>query len=401
MAAIDAAAADYVRARAEQTPAPNGSRDAVRDCRLFRSRRAQHYAHSCSRLQELTAGPSYAGEWALFCDYTTATGQSALPTTVTALTGFFTALPARPATLARRVRAIAAAHRRAGYLLSRPADGPAAPAPPRPAHHRWTEAGPLIAACPSRGWPHGLHGRRDAFLVVATVAFGLSPAAARALHPDGVTLAALSGADARDPVALAGQDVPTAPDPRACPACAVVRWLDTLGVLDGQGRGSARMDLTAAHAPTRDSHHQHLPRTPHRWHGTAILLPAIDQHGWHDDYRPLTTRTIRTRLALASDRAHQVASSVTAPGAPSRGDREADGSPTPDTTDRTPGAAEPRRGPHPSGRDRRGRRCAQRSDRRPTRGTHLSSSNGDEAWMQAGVVRIRVIGRVRSCGLPR
>lgn len=47
------------------------------------------------------AGLSYAREWALFCDFTTATGQPTLLTTVDALTGFLTALPARPATLAR------------------------------------------------------------------------------------------------------------------------------------------------------------------------------------------------------------------------------------------------------------------------------------------------------------
>ncbi|SFO55371.1 hypothetical protein SAMN05216207_10868 [Pseudonocardia ammonioxydans] len=278
------------------------------------------------------AGPSYVGEWALFCDYTTARGQPALPTTVDALTGFFTALPARPATLARRVRAIAAAHRRAGYLLSRPDHGPAAPPPPRPARHRWTAAGPLLAACPTRGWPHGLHGRRDAFLIVATIGLDLPHRDARALRPDAVTLAGSGGEHPDDQVSVADQDVPTEPDPRACPACAVVRWLDTLGVLDGLGRGSARMDLTAAHAPTRDSAHQHHPRTPQRWHGAAILLPAIDQHGWHDDYRPITTRTIRTRLALAGHRAHRATSSVTAPGTPSRGDREADASPTPATT---------------------------------------------------------------------
>jgi len=77
------------------------------------------------------AGPGYVGEWGLFYDYTAAADLPALPTTVAALTGFLTALPARPATLARRVRAIAAAHRRAGYLLTRPDTGPAAPYPAR------------------------------------------------------------------------------------------------------------------------------------------------------------------------------------------------------------------------------------------------------------------------------
>jgi len=59
--------------------------------------------------------------------------QPALPTTLAALTGFLAAPTGRPATVARRVRAIAAAHRRAGHLLTRPDTGPAAPHPtPRP-----------------------------------------------------------------------------------------------------------------------------------------------------------------------------------------------------------------------------------------------------------------------------
>jgi len=269
------------------------------------------------------AGPSYAGEWALFCDYATATGQPALPTTVAALTGFLTTLPARPATLARRVRAIATAHRHAGHLLNRPDIGPAAPAPPVQRRPRWPDPGPMIAACPTRGWPHGLHGRRDAFLVVLTVGLALSYPAARALTPAAVVVDTTTdpptGGAVDDVVAIAGQVVPTDVDPRACPACAVVRWLDILGTLDGLGRGSARMDLVAAHAPTHDTPHTHRPRAPHRWRGAATLLPAIDQHGWLDDYRPITARTIRTRLARAAARStHSVAEeAVLPPGIPS------------------------------------------------------------------------------------
>ncbi|MBP2371728.1 hypothetical protein [Pseudonocardia parietis] len=291
-----------------------------------------------------TVAPGYAGEWALFCDYTTATGQPTLPTTVDALTGFFTALPARPATLARRVRAIAAAHRRAGHLLSRPDDGPAALAPPPTPQQRWAEASSLIAACPTRGWPHGLHGRRDAFLIVAIVGLDLPHRAARALQPDAVTVADSCSENAEDQISVAGQDVPTDPDPRACPACAVVRWLDTLGILDGLGRGSARMDLTAAHTPTHDSNHQHHPSAPHRWRHAATLLPAIDQHGWHDDYRPMTTRTIRTirtRLARARDQARQATSASTASDAVSSSDSD---SPQPPATTTTT-AHEPNGGP--------------------------------------------------------
>ncbi|WP_145984235.1 hypothetical protein [Pseudonocardia sp. EC080610-09] len=259
------------------------------------------------------AGPGYAGEWALFCDYTTATSQPTLPTTVAALTGFLTTLPARPATVARRVRAIAAAHRRAGHLLQRPDIGPAAPPIPPQQLPLLTGPGPMIAACPTRGWPHGLHGRRDAFLTVLTTSLALPYPVARTLTPTaivtGIADDQLTDCDVDDDtdclVAIAGQTVAQDVDPRECPACAVVRWLDILGTLDGLGRGSARMDLVTAHAPTADTPHTHRPKSPHRWRDAATLLPAIDQHGWLDDYRPITTRTMRTRMARTSDRAAQ------------------------------------------------------------------------------------------------
>ena len=248
------------------------------------------------------AGAGYRREWVLFCDYAAATGQPALPTTVATLAGFFAALPARPATQARRVRAIAAAHRRAGHLLDRPPSGPAARPDPAP-RLRAARAGgadpvEMIATCATRGWPHGLHGRRDAFLVVTALVLDLPQAPVRGLVPAEITLGA-------DGVRVGDQAVPTDPDPRRCPSCAVVRWLEILGVLDGLGRGSARMHLTSAHAPTALDPHRHECREPQRWRATATLLPAIDRHGWHDDYQPLTDRTIRTRLALAAIRASQ------------------------------------------------------------------------------------------------
>ncbi|WP_143510710.1 hypothetical protein [Pseudonocardia sp. Ae717_Ps2] len=238
----------------------------------------------------------------LFCDYATATGQPALPTTVATLVGFFAALPARPATQVRRVRAIAAAHRWAGHLLARPQNGPAA-LPGATLRLRAARTGgvdpvEMIAACATRGWPHGLHGRRDAFLIVTALVLNLPQARVRGLVPAEVTLAS-------DGVLVGAQAVPAEVDPRRCPACAVVRWLEILGVLDGLGRGSARMDLTGAHAAATTDPHRHECRGPQRWRAAATLLPAIDRHGWHDDYQPITTRTIRTRLALAATRATQ------------------------------------------------------------------------------------------------
>jgi hypothetical protein len=258
------------------------------------------------------AGPGYCREWALFCDYAAATGRSALPTTVDTLAGFVTAVPARPDTLGRRIRAIAAAHRHAGHLLPRPDTGPAAPPVPRPVRVARADPRDMIAACPSCGWPHGLHGRRDTFLVVTTQILNLTHDRTRALVPSDIRFSAdpvfdtlATGTLAADGVRLAERPVPVDTDPRRCPTCAVVRWLDILGTLDGLGRGSARMDLTTAHAPTPADPHRHQPRTPQRWRAAATLLPAIDRHGWHDDYRPLTTRSIRTRLSRILDRAAQ------------------------------------------------------------------------------------------------
>ena len=116
--------------------------------------------------------------------------------------------------------------------------------------------------------------------------------------------------------------VPTSDDPRTCPACAIVRWLDILGVADGLGRGSARMHLTDATTPTALSPHHHTPTHPARWRRAAQLLPAIDRHGWIDDYQPLSTRSIHTRLTLvtgphdyphAEPRDHASASTTPAP----------------------------------------------------------------------------------------
>jgi hypothetical protein len=241
----------------------------------------------------------YAREWALFCDYTAATGQPALPTTLTALTGFLTQIPARGTTPARRVAAIAAAHRNAGYLLQRPTGAPPPAITETGRRDARADPGQMIAACPTRCWPHGFLGRRDAFLIVLTGVLGYSHTQARHIQPTDIT----TSPDTEVVPGIRGQALPTSDDPRTCPACAAVRWLDILGIADGLGRGSARMHLSAASAPTPLSPHQHTPTDPARWPHAAQLLPAIDRHGWIDDYQPLSTRSIHTRLTLAAHRA--------------------------------------------------------------------------------------------------
>ncbi len=303
-----------------------------------------------STAEPAAGGPSSPAEWALFCDYTAATDQPTLPTTVGALPGFLVAVPAAPATVARRVRAIAAAHRRAGYLLERPVAWPdlrvALPyALAGPDQQHQGHLGPviggagadagfapgrLLAGCPTRGWTEGLWGRRDAFLVVLTSHLRLTLSAVRAATSADIDF---DTSESQDPsVVIAGSVVPITDDARTCAACAVVRWLEVLGDLDGLGRGSARKTLTDAHA-ARAQPHVHATGEPARWRGAAQLLPAIDQHGGHDDYRPMTTRALRSRLALARARAQH--------GDPKAPQARSDTEPT-----RARSAAQPPRGAH-------------------------------------------------------
>jgi hypothetical protein len=163
----------------------------------------------------------------------------------------------------------------------------------------------LIAACPTSGWPSGFHGRRVAFLIVLTKVLGYTTTQARQLRtgdidPDPIS-SPISIHTAVGP-RIRGSAVPTSDDPRSCPACAVVRWLETLGAAEGLGRGSARMHLHAAQPTTPTSPHNHTITSPHRWRQATQLLPAIDRHGWIEDYRPMSTRSITTRLALAASR---------------------------------------------------------------------------------------------------
>jgi hypothetical protein len=256
-------------------------------------------------------GPGYIREWALFCDYTAAVGQPALPTTLKALTGFLTQVPAHGTTRGRRVAAIAAAHRHAGYLFDHPTHTrrSADQSNTRP------DPGAMIAACPTRGWPHGMSGRRDGFLIVLTAVLDLRHTHARRITSADLTTRThpeTSDGSGTHPSAdgagvgwrVGGRIVPASDDPRGCPACAVARWLEILGIADGLGRGSAHMHLSAAHAPTPHSAHRHTVAGPPRWRAAAQLLPAIDRHGWIDDYQPLSTRAIHTRLTLAASRAH-------------------------------------------------------------------------------------------------
>jgi hypothetical protein len=231
----------------------------------------------------------YAREWSLFADYCTATAQPALPTSLAALRGFFRQVPGKPATLRRRLRAIAAAHRAAGVLLYQP------PQPgERDSGALLRDAGELIAACPTRGWPAGFTGRRDAFLVVLTTVLGHSHAAARE-----ITAGHIDIGDGM--IRIAGRAVPVSTDPRRCPRCAVARWLVVLDEADGLAPRTVHDELTLARPATASAEHAHAAPGTGRWRATGPLAPTIDRYGWRGG-RPLSRRAIGTILTTTAAR---------------------------------------------------------------------------------------------------
>jgi hypothetical protein len=245
---------------------------------------------------------SYHREWALFADYCTAMGYPALPTTPAAVRGFFRQVSAAPATRQRRLLAISRAHREADCLFYQPPD----PTQPERTEARLAAAAAMIAACPTRGWPVGLTGRRDAFLVVLLEVLGHTHRQVQRLTSDEV--------DAGDgTIRIRGRTVPESDDVRTCPRCAVARWLSVLDHPDPIGRSHAYTRIATARTPRPGDEHRHHPGDPTRWRAAPYLAAAIDQHGWINGKRPLSRSSIGTRLqqahaqtpGSATARAHQ------------------------------------------------------------------------------------------------
>ncbi len=108
-------------------------------------------------------GAGYAADWALFTDWCTATNRVVLPADWATITAFTAGCPGAPATIRRRLAAIAHHHRAAGH------PAPANPMPPAawPTRER-IDAGQvdmLMRLLPSHGWIGGLFGRRDRALL--------------------------------------------------------------------------------------------------------------------------------------------------------------------------------------------------------------------------------------------
>ena len=239
----------------------------------------------------MSMAPALSPVWALFRDWCEAADRPSLPTTAETIAEFFAGVPAAPATRAKRLQVIRRVHRHTGHPLALPTPTPVAS--PWREGEGWLDLTGTLTRCPTGGWTAGLAGRRDAYLAVLTCAGRLTRETARTTaitdidrRPDGTW-------------SVRGIPVPRTEEPRECPACALVRWLQVLVLWEERGRASVRSFLAGhrphgTHACTQDCGHKGLPPT-------TVLLPGIDKHGWLTDWEPVSARTVSAILAHCQD----------------------------------------------------------------------------------------------------
>lgn len=170
--------------------------------------------------------------WALFTDFCAATGQIPLPASPATLAAFRAEIIAGPATIARRVRAIDAAHTAAGFpapaKTAKLVASPGCLPPPRFDQDLVARA---LEVIPVGGWPVGIVGRRDAAIVALVCTGGLTRAEVHALRTDATPTPLLAG-------------IPKTEAPGPCPACALSRWLRVANDLERCGWLAVRAVLS-------------------------------------------------------------------------------------------------------------------------------------------------------------
>lgn len=247
--------------------------------------------------------------WSLFADWCVAAGRCALPADPATVATFLTEVPAGPATLARRLRAIDEVHRSAGV----PVPGSAGtfddligrrPAVPRFAPDQVARA---LGAILVGGWPTGIVGRRDAAVVALICCAGFTRAQVQALR----TGAAPPG-EHRVPGDRAGlvellEKTPRSEDAGHCPRCALTRWLYVVASVERLGWRAVRGELADCGAVAAADIERHTCELPTDWLGWQLpgspLFWSIDRHGIPQTRWPISTRSltaiVATRLAAA------------------------------------------------------------------------------------------------------
>ena len=235
---------------------------------------------------------AYAGDWALFVDWCTATGHTPLPADSTTLEAFTVGCPGAPATLRRRRRSIDHQHTAAGHP---PPGGPREPAPAgrrrRPIDPE--QAGLAMLVLPSHGWTGGLFGRRDKALLILATTTHIPYQRIATITSGHIEVA---GGEARI-TDTAGHTtlIAAAVDPVVCGPCALARWQRIIDIdTRPDRRANLRLLLDKANPITSASTHTcHRPPQLHPGTAALALFPPITQWG----HLPYPTRAMSRRAA--------------------------------------------------------------------------------------------------------
>ena len=206
----------------------------------------------------------YAGDWAHFSQWCRLAGRPACPASVETLRWYLTDLAAartetgavvyQPATLARRLAAISAAHRDAGHIS--PTLDPRVRAvlsgisrtrrhaPRRMRPLLLADLQTLLAGMDYPSWPSGVTATRDAFVLLAGFAGALRRSELAALRVGDLDWHRQDGLYVRIRASKTDQDgvgatvvLPFGDHPGTCPPCAYLRWSRLLDVSRHGRRG--------------------------------------------------------------------------------------------------------------------------------------------------------------------
>ena len=210
----------------------------------------------------------------MFVDWCTATDQIPVPAHWATIQGFTVGCPGAPATIRRRLAAIAHHHRAAGHPA--PTDPAREPPPPSREVIDPGQVDMLMRLLPSHGWLGGLFGRRDrALLTLAactTIPYRQLPRLTVAQLQVAVGVATVT--DSRGVAHV----IESATDPVLCGPCTLVRWRRVLDTDVTHKR--LKTLFKDAEEVTSASHHPcHIPKPIDDRTLDAPLFPPINQWG--------------------------------------------------------------------------------------------------------------------------
>lgn len=258
-------------------------------------------------------------DWSLYADWCEATGRdAAAPLSLERLQCFLGDVCGAPATQRRRLRSIRHEADNRGIAVEPPSvrvdrcwrEGPA-----------WLPLSEAVMRCETSGWPHGLRGRRDAWLLVLAHA-GFTRGRIRSLTGPDVQWGRTDTDEQF--VEVDGIRFHPTPDPATCQVCVISRWVAVMATDHRFSWRTVRESLIRADTLAADDPDRHAcdGDQPSLGPGVATLLPSVNKYGHIDVAEPLHRRSITAVIAARLDRSAPRSVPLRA-GQTDRGDRPA------------------------------------------------------------------------------